>query len=425
MLEIGVSKRPRGSNVGWADLFPYYAGYPETFARDILQSARLPECATVFDPWNGSGSTTSAAATLGLRAIGYDLNPVMSIVAKARLLPASEAGSLRPLSRRIILNARATKEDRTSDPLGEWMAPASAGYFRALERSIREHLVEETSAGAEVINNLSCVASVFYVALFSAARRLCKRFRSSNPTWIKSSRGEMVDPSRSDIDRAFLDAVERAREACRTEPLSAKRRYNIQIRTADSSLVAPEQNSVDFVLSSPPYCTRLDYTAATRIELAVIEPLCMVSRKRLSASMLGSVRVPKEYPSPNRSWGRTAINFLKIVRDHPSHASSTYYLKSHLDYFAKYERSINRLRDAIKPGGSAVFVVQDSRYKGVLNDLQSVTIEMCESRGLELIQRRDHRFSRSMRDVNTRSKHYSADHIITESTLVFRKLVSA
>ena len=31
-------------------------------------------------------------------------------------------------------------------------------------------------------------------------------------------------------------------------------------------------DSVDFVLTSPPYCTRIDSTAATRIELAVLAP---------------------------------------------------------------------------------------------------------------------------------------------------------
>jgi hypothetical protein len=36
-------------------LLPYYAGYPELFARELLQSAKLSHGAVVLDPWNGSG----------------------------------------------------------------------------------------------------------------------------------------------------------------------------------------------------------------------------------------------------------------------------------------------------------------------------------------------------------------------------------
>ena len=45
----------------------------------------------MLDPWNGSGTTTYAAAQLGHSSIWLDLNPVMVIVARARLLSPSEA----------------------------------------------------------------------------------------------------------------------------------------------------------------------------------------------------------------------------------------------------------------------------------------------------------------------------------------------
>ncbi|HEY4069187.1 MAG TPA: DNA methyltransferase, partial [Burkholderiaceae bacterium] len=54
-------------------LFPYYAGYSKRFAVNFLRSLELAPSSVVFDPWNGSGTTTRAASELGLHAVGCDL----------------------------------------------------------------------------------------------------------------------------------------------------------------------------------------------------------------------------------------------------------------------------------------------------------------------------------------------------------------
>jgi hypothetical protein len=421
MLTIPSPKRRRDSRQGWADLFPYYAGYPESFAKEVLASANLDRNARIFDPWNGSGSTTSAAASLNLRAIGHDINPVMAVVAKARLLPGSEWTSLRPLSRRVIQHARSISCMSGEDRLGDWFDKDTVRHLRRLERSVFEHLVDVEAVDA--VQSLSSVASVFYVALFSTVRTLCAPFRASNPTWMKVAKveRELLRIDRPHIDRLFLDAVERARSSCRDGSLSVRNCDRIQVLLADSSLVRPRKGTIDFILSSPPYCTRLDYTAATRTELAVLSLLFQKDRTSLSAEMLGSVRVPQRYPRIRKEWGRTATSFLDKVRIHPSHASNTYYLKSHSDYFRKLYCSLSQCSVALRPSGRMALVVQDSLYKGERNDLQRVTEEMCAGLGLRLVQRCDFNFQRSMRDVNSRSKGYGATGSVTESGLVFIK----
>ena len=84
-----------------------------------LKSIHLGPSAVVFDPWNGSGTTTRAASRRGLPSLGFDLNPVMIVVALARLLPFSEASSLVPLGREIVKRSRqvtAITENGASHP---------------------------------------------------------------------------------------------------------------------------------------------------------------------------------------------------------------------------------------------------------------------------------------------------------------------
>jgi SAM-dependent methyltransferase len=414
-LNITNPKRRRTAE-GWADLFPYYAGYPETFASDLLASAGLREGARIFDPWNGSGSTTSAAASLGMTATGYDLNPVMVVVAKAKLLPRSEWTALRPLSKRIIQYARIELKSVTNDPLHQWFDDRTTGFIRALEGSVRAHLIDRST-----VDELSTLASVFYVALFSTVRELARPFRSSNPTWLKAARSaeERLAVSRNEIERNFYDAIDRARESCKDGSLSPECSAIVRLQCANSTYVRPRKGSIDFVLTSPPYCTRLDYTAATRVELAVLSPIAAVSRSELSLGMLGSIRVPKRRVVRRPAWGKEALRLLAHVRSHDSHASDTYYYQTHLDYFSKLERSLRNCAEALRPSGRLALVVQDSYYKGERNDLQLIVTEMMESMGLSLDQRADFASSRSMRHINSRSKAYGGRSGVTESVLVF------
>ncbi len=61
----------------------------------------LGDDAAVLDPWNGGGTTTQAVYDCGRAAVGFDINPVMAVLAKARLLESDVKDSLRVLGARL------------------------------------------------------------------------------------------------------------------------------------------------------------------------------------------------------------------------------------------------------------------------------------------------------------------------------------
>lgn len=186
-LRIQSPKRTKSSQTDWDGFFPYYAGFPEAFAHDIISSANLPKGSIILDPWNGSGTTTFAATTHAFHSIGLDLNPAMVVVAKARLLPISEADSIEPLGLKIVELARANIEvTDKDDPLHIWFGKGNTKTIRSIERSIRSHLIGSLteSNGQLHLNNLSSLAATNFVALFALCRKLAHKFRSTNPTWL-------------------------------------------------------------------------------------------------------------------------------------------------------------------------------------------------------------------------------------------------
>lgn len=182
-----------------------------------------------------------------------------------------------------------------------------------------------------------------------------------------------------------------------------------------------EPESIDLVLTSPPYCTRIDYTAATRVELAVLEPLLGMTPDELGAKMIGSTQVPKLPIEANKAWGPTCSRFLRAVRSHPSKASAGYYYSTHLDYFDKMSRSLDALASGLKPEGLAVLVVQDSYYKDVHNDLPKIIGEMGKAAGLRLARTERYAWTQSMSRINPHTKAYKRPSHATEAVLCFTK----
>lgn len=430
-LAIPSPKQNRSSRVGWDAFFPYYAGYPPSFASALISSARLDSSAVVLDPWNGSGTTTQVASKLGFRSIGCDINPVMVVVSRARCLSPADGDSIEPLAGKVVEQATAASQGvDDDDPLLGWFDRGSVESIRCIEISIREHLLGAWTLRPDGTHFecMSSLAATFYVALFLTCRSLVSTFQSSNPTWLRRRK---ADEAQIVIERAaivsafghYLDAMSNQLVAGCLEPtLELREPGTIDIHLADSTkLVLPEE-SVDFVLTSPPYCTRIDYTAATRIELAVIAPLLETSPRELSRQMIGSTRVPVEEIVPDPKWGETCNRFLVSVRSHKSKASSGYYLNTHLDYFAKLASSLDRIKRVMKRGGRVILVVQDSYYKEVHNDLPAIVSEMATLNGLCLLGAKEFRLARSMSGVNPYTRVYKRQPGAVEAVLGFERL---
>ncbi|ADV27469.1 DNA methylase N-4/N-6 domain protein [Pseudoxanthomonas suwonensis 11-1] len=421
-FEVISPKQDAKNRTVWDEFFPYYAGYPVKFASTIIESIDLARGSVVLDPWSGSGTTPYAAARAGVDSLGFDINPAMVVVAKARLLPPSEASSLLPIVDQIIGVSRSFEPLDAHDPLSVWFGPQTACHLRSVEMGIREVLVGRQLNAETDINSISCLASAFYVALFAVTRSLAGKFRGSNPTWLRSpKKGEIrVSVSQERIFMAF-----RSKLAQMADALASQRDIvndsRIDIRLADSTNIPLPDSTVDAVITSPPYCTRIDYATTTRSELAVLHGLLPSCHVDLGRRMLGSIRVPQRTIEVRESWGGACGKFLRAVASHESKASAGYYLKTHLDYFDKLDKSIGEVSRVLKSHGVLVMVVQDSFYKDIHNDLPRIVTEISRNHSLRIRQRNDFLIRRSMASINNKSKAYRSRSDAVEAVLCFQK----
>ena len=120
------------------DWYPYYAGFTERFVNAVIDDY-LQGSESVVDPWSGAGTTTVACLRCGIESWGVDINPVATVIARARLNPRSARQSLLDTARSLVEETQGARpRDDPGDLLGLWMVGDGVGEIRALARAIRE-----------------------------------------------------------------------------------------------------------------------------------------------------------------------------------------------------------------------------------------------------------------------------------------------
>ncbi|VVB72726.1 Modification methylase MjaII [uncultured archaeon] len=412
-------------------LYNYYAGFSPEFVEDVVKRLEMNSDAVIMDPWNGSGTTTQVAMRMGYSAIGFDINPVMVIVAKARLLNCTSVVRKRVLDNleslmKMGLDLQTNR--LLDDPLESWLEPESAECFRNIERSIQLLLIGtkyDVIYNTKSLSHISHMASFFYLALFRTLRKFLTTYVSSNPTWIKipSSKRARIHPSSNEVYEELQNQVYEMIDIVNFMGMDANRDNSqiIQIERASSESIPLPNSSIDLVVSSPPYCTRIDYAIATSPELALLGCSMEGEIKNLRDHMIGTPTIINERSEIRSEWGQTCKSFLRAVEMHSSKASKSYYYKYLIQYFDAIYRSLQEINRTLVESGYCVIVVQDSYYKDIHNDLPKIFCNMADSFGWTVLDRFDFHINRTMAGRNNRIRKYRSSSMATESVLLFKK----
>lgn len=415
-------KRGNENRRGKASWYDYYAGFSPAFVRDALRFIGPSADAQVMDPWNGSGTTTEVITLEGIAAFGFDLNPVMVLVAKARLLDNLVKPSLRTILEDLLGKAAQAGARAEPEPLCSWFTPTAAAALRKFEQAIQSLLIEpgkQRNLFAEDLDAVSSLAAFYHVAGFRAIRSFLKPFRSSNPTWLKAPPN---DAARIAFTTNSLHAAIREHVGIMIDALSTDRapthRSMATIDKAASTKLPLENASIDAVIASPPYCTRIDYVRKTSPELAFLGASSH-DLATLRSGMIGTPTIADSIAAPSEAWGPTCRNLMERIANHDSYAARSYYCKTYAQYFDGMARSLSEIDRTLKHKASVLLVVQDSHFKDVHVDLVTVIKEMVHQHNWNITLQADFPISRTMAALNPRARALSNRTV--ETVIGFQK----
>lgn len=412
-------KLSHASDFGRTSWSNYYAGYSDRFVKSALDELRLSSDAQILDPWNGSGTTTDVCNQVGLRSTGIDINPVMIVAAKARLISGSEARRLHKALLSQQVHAPSRRKVGSDDPLTSWFSISSVAAIRSIEHEINFLFCKGRVLRSPIEpNKLSIKASCCYLALFRTVRQLLERQIGSNPTWIKIPETTLRISIRSTAIRTLyfrnIDFLLSQAHG------SNSRKCLAEIVEGDSTAIPYGDAYFDAAISSPPYLTRIDYGVATRPELCVLG-YSHEDLDNLRHRIIGTTVVCHDKIALNTGFPEPVQVFLDQVRRHPSRASNTYYLRTYIGYFERMAASLTEISRVLKTGAPLLLVAQDSYYKEVHADLSAYLTALAEQRKFRLLNRHDFIVKANLGYLNSRARRYNATPFRVESVLVLER----
>ncbi len=358
------------------------------------------------------------ASVNGLNSIGVDLNPAMKVIASAKQAVKSDIDIITVKLKEI--NAKSKVLSRTNDHLNIWFDPSAVDAIRKIEYCILGGVQYESTL--KKVNSLSNAQCLMYTCLFNCVRGYLADFIPTNPTWVKKPKNldKKLNISWVELKKQYVKYVQDLMKGISVVDHEWPR--DISKITVGSSLLLPvESASIDFILTSPPYCTRIDYGIATLPELAILCVAGEIEADSIRRQLMGTTTVPKEVESGFGDIGGQCASFLSAVKSHTSKASKTYYYKNFLQYFISLSSSISEIERVLKPGSKFVCVVQDSFYKNIHCDLPRIISEMAGLKKLKLKENIEFESKRNMANLNTKSKQYRSKSSAVETVLIFVK----
>jgi len=407
----------RQGTYGW---FPYYAGCAGRFVEQILQAVSNEcGCVRVLDPWNGSGTTSLVAHRLGHVPFGFDINPVLSVVSSAKIAHADDALHLAGLAR--TLSVSHSRVDRADDPLRAWLGPTAVAQYRGIEHALIAQFAT-TAEGTPLHpgeDGLPPLAAFLLLALIRTARSYAGVKQGSNPTWVRPSE-ERRRPG-TNLGAKWVEQV--LSMAADLKAAGEKTSWSGKLGIADARNLPLDDASIDFVLTSPPYCTRIDYIVSASFELAALGVVAKGEEfERLRKASMGTpLSRSQELPKVPRTWPTAVKKILSAIREHPSKASHSYYYRTYWQYFEDVMKSLTELHRIVRPGGAAVLVVQSSYYKDIQIDLPELYVACGEAVGFNAEVSSGVEVRRAMSQINPHSRRHQAEKHYREGVVVLER----
>ncbi|MHA2002584.1 MAG: hypothetical protein ACW975_00370 [Candidatus Thorarchaeota archaeon] len=233
----------------WA---PYVQGFSADFVDEMLQRYNVGPGQKVLDPFAGSGTVLVSAKMNGIDAIGVDLAPLMSFMARVKTDWNLDVKEVERELRGLDWN----QEPGLSSPtfLKRWKLHFNEGVLRNL-LVLKQSILD--------VKQLK-IRNLFRLA-FSSILVSCSNLKRS--PCLGYDRNKIVE-DKAPFKLFKLKVHDMIEDLVYVQ---GKKHGQVEMISGDSRLVHYEPESLDIAITSPPYVNGLDYVINYKIEMAWLD----------------------------------------------------------------------------------------------------------------------------------------------------------
>jgi DNA modification methylase len=383
-----LSFRGRDSGSSGHNTHAFAAKFPPQLPRLFIEALTEPG-ETVLDPMAGSGTTLVEAALLGRRGLGVDLDPLAALITQAKVLPisAEEAASL---VSRIEADARQRLSALDEAAWGRWLRsrhPKTAAFIDYWfdSRTAREL----QSLAAALRDGSPGLLAPLLQTLFSSVI-VTKSGGVSRARDLAHSRPHRVS------GKQYRDAIklfsEKASKAIASLAAVREASGTARALAGDARHLPLPDESIDLIVTSPPYANAIDYVRAHKFSLVWLgrEIPELTEQRRRYIGAESRLESQEDLPAG------TARAVVSLVEKQDRSRARVI-----RRYFVEMRQALSEMQRVLKPGRAAVVVVGASTVRGVTIPTPFALAELAETAGFKLVSLRDRPIDRDRRLLPT------------------------
>ncbi|HLH73123.1 MAG TPA: DNA methyltransferase [Chloroflexota bacterium] len=384
------------------DWYRFVLSFPPHLVRTYLTRFGIDKSKRVLDPFCGTGTVLVECQKLGIPSIGVEANALAYFASTVKVDWSPDPTALVAHARAIARAARThlMAEGVPDDPLFEQVAPAESVSLRTLPPEQEALLLANSISPRPLHKTLVLLDHLEQLRdeRFDRHERLALAkaavFSFSN---LQFGPEVGVGPAKDDAPvvalwLAAVEAIAADLRGVQDLPSATAKVYAADSRQI-AHVLAPQ--SVDAVITSPPYPNEKDYTRTTRLESVLLG--FIRTKADLRALKQGLVRSNTRgvyLRDDDDQWveGRTeiqriaeAIEARRIELGKTSGFERMYARVTKL-YFGGMARHLAELRQVLRPGAQLAYVVGDqASYLRVMIRTGQLLADIAKSLGYELV----------------------------------------
>lgn len=389
------------------DWYRFVLSFPPHLVRDYLLRFEVNSSHTVLDPFCGTGTTLVECKKLGIPSMGIEANPMAHLASSVKtdwaIAPQALAKASEEIARKCLEELREQGIDDENLPLLKHRLPAQS-------TNTRHELLGFTEESSDIILSESISVLPLHKSLV-----LLKHIRANKNVPVRSHLllalakavvykisnlrfgpevGLGTIKQDAEVVGCWLDEIDQMKRDL--QQLSGSAVVSSKVILGDSrqlvSLLEPE--SIDAVITSPPYPNEKDYSRTTRLESVLLgliqsqESLRKIKQSFVRSNTRSVYKSDEDdvFVADHEVVQQIAgtIEQRRIELGKTSGFEKLYGRVTKL-YFGGMHRHLADLRFALKPGAKLAYVVGDqASYLRVMIRTGQILGSIAESLGYEV-----------------------------------------
>ena len=395
----------------------FVLGYSPSFPEYVIKKEKISKSKIVLDPFMGTGTTLICCKKNQIPSYGVDANDFFVTASKTKLDWTIQLGQLEREKTKILKKLRKKfgkyKFNKEIIKRYEKRRPEmlTERYLSDIP-FIKLTLIKDTVAD---IDSSKRIISVFELALHSII------LPSSN---IKYGPGFGIGKLKDDVDVLGLFEQKLERIISDLKGIKTKNKKVLsKTKLGDSRKISKDfkENSIDFMITSPPYPGDHEYTKHTRLELIFSSTAENLSEFRTIKKRMIRGSTTNIYKDDNERKNVGHINSIneitqeiakRLIRDNATSGFEKLYTKLVWEYFGGMYTHFLEAQKILKKGGKYYLLVGDSHaFKMVHIQTSKILEEIAKEIGFRNTK------------IELWQKKYSSSHkyLLNEDILILEK----